>query len=104
MSRKVICGIAVLAAAAIAMLALTQGAESIDAAGNPAPDELLGWDEIVADARHSWFWTQIADPYGASMLDASLWMYQITGDEFYIDYIKSGFGDSPLEGTDRGWQ
>ena len=83
------------------MLALTQGAESIDAAGNPAPDELLGWDEIVADARHSWFWTQIADPYGASMLDASLWMYQITGDEFYIDYIKSCFGDAPLEGTDR---
>lgn len=35
------------------------------------------------------------------MLDASLRMYQITGAEFYIDYIKSGFGDAPLEGTDR---
>ena len=101
MSRKVIGGIAILAAAAIAMMALTQETETIDAAGNPAPHKLLGWDEIVADARHSWFWTQIADPYSASMIDASLWMYQITGDEFYIDYIKSGFGDAPLEGTDR---
>jgi hypothetical protein len=35
------------------------------------------------------------------MLDASLWMYQITGDKFYIDYIKNGFGDAPLDGTDR---
>jgi hypothetical protein len=100
-SRKVIGCVAVLAAAAIAMMALTQGTESIDAAGKPAPQELLGCDEVAGDVRHSWFWTQIADPYGASMLDASLWMYQITGDKFYINYIKSGFGDAPLDGTDR---
>lgn len=101
MPRKVIAGVAGLAIAAIAAFALTYGGGKVDAASRPAQDELLGWDEIVSDTRHSWFWTQNADPYGADMLDASLWMYQITGDKFYLDYIRNGFGDSPLEGTDR---